>query len=56
MEKKHTILSGKQKKKFEKVMHEYGKKMLHSGKGGSIVNKHEQAIAIAFSEAKKLKK
>jgi len=41
------------KNKFSKVMSEYGKKSLHSGKGGKVVKNRKQAIAIAFSEAKK---
>lgn len=42
------------KKKFDKVMKEYGKGKLHSGsKKGPEVKNPKQAIAIAFSEAKK---
>lgn len=34
------------------VFKEFGQKNLHSGKGGPIVTKRKQAIAIALSEAK----
>jgi len=41
-------------KKFNKVMHEYGKGALHSGsKHGPVVTNPKQAVAIAFSEARK---
>jgi len=39
-------------KKVAKVMGEYGKGTLHSGKGGPVVKNPKQAIAIAMSEAK----
>ena len=41
----------KGKKKVEKVMHEYGKGELHSGKKGPVVKSKKQAVAIALSEA-----
>lgn len=41
----------KMKKKVAKVMREYKKGKLHSGKGGPIVKDKDQAIAIALSEA-----
>jgi hypothetical protein len=41
----------KMKKKVAKVMREYKKGTLHSGKGGSVVKSEKQAIAIAMSEA-----
>jgi hypothetical protein len=37
-------------------MTEYGKGELHSGKGGPVVKSQKQALAIAYSEAKKMKK
>ena len=37
--------------KIRKVMREYKAGTLHSGKGGSVVKKPKQAIAIALSEA-----
>ena len=42
--------------KVQKVMHEFKGKTLHSGKGGPIVKSRKQAIAIALSEASKVKK
>jgi hypothetical protein len=39
-----------------KVMGEFKGKSLHSGKGGPVVKNPKQAIAIALSEASKLKK
>lgn len=41
----------KMKKKVAKVMREYKKGTLHSGKGGPVVKDKDQAIAIAMSEA-----
>jgi hypothetical protein len=38
-------------KKVAKVMREYGKGELHSGKGGPVVKSQKQAVAIAMSEA-----
>jgi hypothetical protein len=46
MEKK-----SKMQKKVSKVMREYKKGTLHSGKGGPVVKDEKQAIAIAMSEA-----
>lgn len=39
------------RKKVKKVMGEYKRGTLHSGKGGPVVKKRDQAIAIALSEA-----
>jgi hypothetical protein len=39
-------------KKVSKVMKEFGKGELHSGKGGPVVTNPKQAVAIALSEAK----
>lgn len=47
----------KKEKKFEKVMHEYGEGKLHSGsKHGPVVSNPKQALAISFSESKKVSK
>lgn len=45
-----------QKKKVGTVMREFKKGELHSGKGGPVVKNPKQAIAIALSEARKVKK
>lgn len=46
-----------QSKKIKKVMQEFGKGELHSGsKKGPIVTSPKQAVAIGYSEAKKMKK
>ena len=36
-------------KKVAKVMGEYGKGELHSGKGGPVVKSQKQAVAIAYA-------
>ena len=42
---------------MKKVMHEFAEHELHSGsKKGPIVKNPKQAVAIAYSEAKKAKK
>jgi ribosomal protein L21E len=41
--------------KIGKIMGEWKDKELHSGKGGKIVKSRKQAIAIALSEANKMK-
>lgn len=46
----------KMKKKVAKVMREYKKGTLHSGKGGPVVKDKDQAVAIAMSEAGMSKK
>ena len=46
----------KQGKKVKKVMREFKKGKLHSGKSKKIVKNPKQAIAIALSEAKISKK
>ena len=45
----------KEQDKIQKVMHEYKTGTLHSGKGGPVVKSREQAIAIAMSEARRMK-
>ena len=49
-------LTKKQTAKVSKVMGEFKDKRLHSGKGGPVVKNPKQAIAIALSEARKVKK
>jgi ribosomal protein L21E len=41
----------KAEKKVGKVMREFKKGELHSGKGGPVVKSRKQAIAVALSEA-----
>ena len=41
--------------KISKVMREYKEGTLHSGKGGPVVKKPKQAIAIALRQARKKK-
>jgi hypothetical protein len=44
-------------KDFKGVMHEWGQGKLHSGsKSGPKVKSQKQAVAIAFSEDRKMKK
>ena len=43
-------------KKVAKVMGEYKRGTLNSGKGGPVVKSRKQAVAIAMSEAKMAKK
>jgi len=50
------MASKKAKKKVAKVMREYKSGTLHSGKGGKVVKSRKQAIAIALSESRKVKK
>lgn len=52
MAKKKT----QRQKKIAKVMGEFGKGTLHSGKGGPVVKSRKQAIAIAISSSNKRKK
>jgi hypothetical protein len=48
-------MTKKQTAKVGKVMGEFKDKGLHSGKGGPVVKNPKQAIAIALSEARKVK-
>jgi hypothetical protein len=50
-------MSHKKHEKVKKVMHEFKEHELHEGsKKGPLVKKPKQAIAIALSEARKIKK
>jgi len=42
--------------KISKVYREFKAGTLHSGKGGPVVKKPSQALAIALSQARKVKK
>ena len=53
MEKKKISAT---QKKVSKVMHEFKGGELHTGKSDTIVTNRKQAIAIALSEAKNIKK
>lgn len=47
----------KKQNKIKKVMHEYDEGKLHSGsKKGPVVKNKKQALAIGYSEAKKMGK
>lgn len=57
MAKKTTKTKEVKKKKMKKVMHEFKEGKLHSGsKKGPVVENPKQAVAIAYSEAKKASK
>jgi len=45
----------KAQKKMSKVLGEFKEGTLHSGKGGPVVKSKKQALAIAYSEARKKK-
>ena len=49
-------MKDKMQKKVRKVMKEYKAGGLHSGKGGPVVKSQKQAVAIAMSEAERMKK
>lgn len=49
-------MKAKKPAKVAKVMREYKKGTLHSGKGGPVVKSRKQAVAIAMSEAGMAKK
>lgn len=55
--KKKSMPKKKAEQKIEKVMHEWKEGKLHSGsKKGPKVKSQKQAVAIALSEARKVKK
>jgi len=56
MSKKKANGKSKRKMKIAKVMDEFKKGELHSGKGGPVVKKPKQAVAIAISISKKKRK
>jgi len=47
-------VSDAMQKKIGKVMGEYKRGDLHSGKGGKVVKNRDQALAISLSEAAKV--
>lgn len=49
------MMEAKMKRKVGKVMREYKAGKLHSGKGGPVVKSQKQAVAIALSEAERMK-
>lgn len=49
------MMEPKMKRKVGKVMREYKAGKLHSGKGGPVVKSQKQAVAIALSEAERMK-
>ena len=49
-------MKSKPKNKVKKVMGEYKRGTLHSGKGGPVVKSQKQAVAIAMSQAGMAKK
>jgi hypothetical protein len=49
-------VSNAMQKKIGKVMGEYKRGDLHSGKGGKVVKNRDQALAIGLSSAKKVMK
>ena len=51
-----SVMSPKQQDKVGKVMKEYKAGSLHSGAGGKVVKSPKQAVAIALSEARRMKK
>jgi len=53
---KRGLASKKAQKKVGKVMGEYKRGSLHSGKGGPVVKNRKQAIAIALSEGRRAAK
>jgi hypothetical protein len=53
---KKVLATKKAKRKVESVMGEFKRGTLHSGKGGPVVKSREQAVAIALSEASRLKR
>jgi hypothetical protein len=56
MSHKHHRETPKAKAKVKKVMHEFKEHELHSGsKKGPVVKNPKQAVAIALSEARKVK-
>lgn len=56
MAKGGAVSKKKQQAKVSKVMKEFKAGSLHSGKGGKVVKSPKQAVAIALSEARRMKK
>jgi len=55
MTPKRKLATKKAKRKIASVMREYKGGTLHSGKKGPVVKSRKQAIAIALSEAGRMK-
>ena len=51
-----AVMTPKMQKKVGTVMKEYKAGSLHSGKGGKVVKNPKQGVAIAMSEARRIKK
>lgn len=55
--KMHSKVGKKAVKKFKKVMHEFKEGKLHAGsKMGKLVIKPKQAVAIAYSEDRRVRR
>lgn len=54
--KRKASMKKKMRKKVERVMHEYKEGSLMIGKSDKPVKNRKQAVAIALSEARRLKK
>lgn len=55
MTPKKKLATKKAKRKVRSVMREFKGGTLHSGKGGPVVKSRQQAVAIALSEAGRMK-
>jgi ribosomal protein L21E len=53
IEEDNMARKSKMQRKVKRVMHEYSTGSLHSGRGGKVVTKRKQAVAIALSMGRK---